>query len=151
MDERLNAWTRDEPWVFGVELGLLVLAPESFARARLRDLELIGSAKTYVEARRLQLQTTHAPGTDEEWNETPDSEPYDPAAFEDWPPRLATAALDHWPEDLEDIGEERDAFPGNPVLGVDPAQEAQIVAALTKCGYRIRRDDELLAELELYL
>ncbi len=52
---------------------------------------------------------------------------------------------------LEDIGEELDAFPRAPELGLNPAQEAQIVATLTEHGYPVRRDDEFFATLECYL
>jgi len=38
-----------------------------------------------------------------------------------------------------------------PELGLNPAQEAQIVATLTEHGYRVRRDDEFFATLECYL
>ncbi len=42
----------------------------------------------------------------------------------DWPPPAATIPLDELPDDLVDIGEERDRFAGSPILYMHPATEA---------------------------
>lgn len=91
------------------------------------------------------------PGLDE--NETDDipadEEPFNVAltnAYEngDWPPLAATIALNELPEDLDDIGQQVEHFPGSPSLRIDPAIEEELVRELHQRGYGVRRDDDLL-------
>jgi hypothetical protein len=88
---------------------------------------------------------------DDDYDEVPaDEEPYDVALTNEcqdgnWPPPVATVALDYLPEDLDDIGEEQDHFPGFPGMYIDPASEADLVEALTGRGYVVRRDDDLIS------
>ncbi len=150
MSAEEGPWTSAEPWVYGAEPGGLVFVPERIGRSRLNDFESVMTAGTYGDARQLKLVTLWLPGV-EEGDEQDDADPYDPNQFDDWPPRLATYALDHWPDDLGDIGEERDSFPSAPRLFIDEDDEDQVVTALRDRGYRVRRDDDLFARTQRHL
>jgi hypothetical protein len=67
------------------------------------------------------------PGLDEDdYDEIPDDEdPYDATHTNEcqdgnWPAPTATIALDALPEDLDDIGEQVEHFPGFPTLYIHP-------------------------------
>lgn len=124
----------------------LVVLPEEVAQQVLRDVERISRARTLGEARQLEpeLEYLSLPlGDDDE----DDAVPYDPSAFEDFPPRLGTIALDALPDEL-DIGEEVDCFPSNPYLYIDPADEGRLLELARSEGYSIRRDDHLIGCLD---
>jgi len=53
-------------------------------------------------------------------------------------------ALDALPEDLEDIGERVENLPNFPTLYIDPATETELVETLTRPGYDVLRNDELI-------
>jgi len=140
--------------VYGIVNDNLVLLPEGVANAYAADHERIWALTTYGEARRFEPQGLNvAPGLWEDEDEPlADDHPYDAALTNEcqdgnWPPPAATIALDHLPDDLEDIGEERDRFPGFPILYIDPTTEADLVETLRQRGYEVRRDDKLIRSI----
>jgi hypothetical protein len=137
--------------VYGIVNENLVVLPEDVAKAVASDLEAIRQLTTYGDARRFEPQFLLVPGLDDgDYDEVPaDEDLYDVTLTNDyldsnWPPPAATIALDYLPDDLEDIGEQTEHFPGFPALYIDPAAEADLVVALTRLGYDVRRDDELI-------
>ena len=141
--------------VFGMVNDNLVLLPEEVAKAFAADHEAIWSLKTYGEARRFQPQSLNGvPGLDEgDYDDIPaDEDPYDAALTNeylngDWPPPAATIALDGLPEDLDDIGQQIEHFPGFPILYIDPATKAGLVRVLNQRGYEVLRDDVLISRI----
>ncbi len=86
--------------------------------------------------------------SNEERDEHEDSEPYDPSEYDTWPIPVATWALDVMPEGLE-IGEQQEeGLLSLPTLVIDPASEAEVLAQVTRLGFTIRRDDDLIRALE---
>lgn len=86
--------------------------------------------------------------SNEERDEHEDSEPYDPSEYDTWPIPVATWALDVMPEGLE-IGEQQEeGLLSLPTLVIDPAIEAEVLAQVTRLGFTIRRDDDLIRALE---
>ena len=145
---------RNKTLVYGILTDNLVILPEDLAQAVAADLESIGQLTTYGDARRLVPRFLMVPGLDEDdYDEVPaDGDPYDAALTNecvngDWPPSGATIALDYLSDDLDDIGEERDHFPGFPTLYIDPSTEGDLVQTLERRGYNVRRDDELMERL----
>lgn len=137
-------------WVYGEEYGSLVFLDEEDAQAWTAELEAISRVSTYGEARALALRGMSLPGMDDEDDveEHPDADLYDLSEYEDWPGRAATLALDAWPEDLDDIGEEMDDLGGVPYLFIDPIDEETVVATLRERGYIVRRDDSLFERMQ---
>jgi hypothetical protein len=137
-------------WVYGEEYGSLVFLDEEDAQAWTAEVEAISRVSTYGEARALALRGMSPPGIDDEDDveEHPDGDPYDPSDFDDWPGRAATLALDAWPEDLDDIGEQIEDLGGAPYLHIDPDDEATVVAELRELGYIVRRDDNLFERMQ---
>jgi hypothetical protein len=140
--------------VYGIVNENLVLLPEVVAKAVAEDLEAVWQLTTYGDARRFEPQFLLVPGLDEDdYDEVPsDGDAYDLTLTNDyldsnWPPPAATIALDYLPDDLEDIGEQKEHFANFPTLYVDPATEADLVEDLTRLGYDVRRDDELISGL----
>ena len=120
------------------------------------DLQAIRSLKTYGEARRFSGQVLELPGlSDEDEDEDerpPDDAMYDLAAMSevddgDWLPRAAGLALDYLPEELDDIGEQRERFPSSPYLYINPASEHELKAKCDERGFVLRRDDDLIGLL----
>lgn len=151
--ESKEEWTTTEPWVYGVVYGSLVFAPERVAVALAEDIELGLSAETVGQARAvsesLQISWIWLPDEDDE---VEDDESYDVTIIEDYPPRLATYALDHWSDwedDLDDLADVLDGFPGVPTLQIDPQQQETAVERLTSLGYQLRLDQGLLSRTEI--
>ena len=135
--------------------GSLVFLPEDIVQALERDYDTIRAITTLREARDTTLEVLDLPQLDDDDYEDPpdESDPYDPwetnlAVNGEWPPRLATFALELMPDDLDDIGEEEDHFPTLPVLHIDPATEQAVVAIVRQRGYEVQRDDQRLRELD---
>jgi hypothetical protein len=155
-DNGESATMSETSFVYGEELGSLVFLPEELAQDLATGLETISMLRTYGEARALELSAVWAPGLDDDDDEEhPDDDPYDArqtAGFlsGEWPGRASTSALDHWPEDLDDVGEETDPLGGTPYLFIDPADEATVVATISERGYRVRRDDRLFERMQLF-
>ena len=141
--------------VYGIIDDNLVLLPEDVALAYASDHGQIWRLGTFGEARRSVPQGLNvAPGLDEDdYDEVPaDDDPYDATTtgeFQDgiWPSSAATIALGALPDDLDDIGEERDRFPNAPILYIDPSTEVDLVETLRLRGYEVRRDDELIGRI----
>jgi hypothetical protein len=162
--------------VYGIVGGHnLVLLPEEVAEAVAEDLAAIAGVRTYGDASRLQLRVLSLPGLDDEQfydgevaaldeDEVADlrlegmhfeDDPYDAWAISEcqdgeWSPRAATLALDHLPEDLDDIGEQIEHFPMSPILQIEPSVEERLVELLRARGYVVRRDDALIARIDPY-
>jgi hypothetical protein len=144
-----------EPLVHGIVNDNLVLMPEDVANAVAEDLLAIMHLTTYGDARRFEPQFLLVPGLDHDgYDELPADEVlYDVTSTNDcqdsnWPPPAATIALDHLPDDLDDIGEQIEHFPNFPTLYIDPATEADLVEDLTRLGYAVRRDDDLIKRVD---
>jgi len=129
--------------------------PEDTANAFAAEHQAIWSLSTYGDARRFHPQSLNGvPGLDHDrYDDIPaDEDPYDVGVtieYEngDWPPPAATIALDELPDDLEDVGEQIEHFPGFPTLYIDPATETDLVRVLNQRGYEVRRDDKLIKRL----
>ncbi|HEY0688189.1 MAG TPA: hypothetical protein VGD71_04040 [Kribbella sp.] len=136
--------------MYGEEYGSLVFLDEPRAQAWTAELEAISRVSTFGEARALAVHGMWLPGIydEDDVEEHPDAEPYDPSDFDDWPGRAATLALDSWPEDLGDIGEQIDHRASVSYLYIDPAEEATVVATLRERGYIVRRDDSLFERMQ---
>jgi hypothetical protein len=142
--------------VYGIVSDNLVLLPEDVANAYAADHQHIWALTTYGDARRFEPRGINAaPGLvdDDDYDEVPDDDdPYDADSTDeylngDWPPSAATIALDVLPEDLSDVGEERDHVPNAPTLYIDPATEADLVETLRLRGYEVWRNDELIERI----
>ena len=151
MSSTVNDPTSKATLVYGITDENLVLLPEEVALAVASDLAEIGLLKTYGEARRFEPKFLWVPGLDEDdpEDQPDDDDPYDAGATNecengDWPPAAATIALDVFDDELEDIGEQREHFPGSPTLFIDPSSEDSTVQELRRRGYEVRRDDELM-------
>jgi hypothetical protein len=138
--------------VYGILDENLVLLPVAVATAVAEDLESILALRTYGDARRFEPQYLMVPGLDEnDYDEMPDDgDPYHATLTNEcqdgnWPAPAATLALDALPEDLDDIGAQVEQFPHFPTLYIDPATEADLLETLTRRGYDVRRDDELVS------
>src|SRR4051794_5846228 len=112
-DKGKPATMSETSFVYGEELGSLVFLPGDLAQDLATGLEAISMLRTYGEARALALSAVWAPGLDDDDEEHPDDDPYDArqtAGFlsGEWSGRASTSALDRWPEDLDDVGEETD-------------------------------------------
>ncbi len=147
----MNSDEQNEAFVYGVLDDNLVLIPEEVAQAVASDVQGIRRLRNYREARRFEPQLLMVPGLDDDdYDEVPeDEDPYDLALTSEcqegnWPPPIATFALDYLPDDL-DIGVQREHFPGFPTLYIDPASEADVVETLRGRGYVARRDDHLIS------
>lgn len=141
--------------VYGIPDDNLILLPEGVAMAMAGDLENIAVLKTYGEARRLETQLLMVPGLDVDDEIPADGDPYDYSATIEvqdgsWPPRVATVALDHLPDDLDDIGEEKEDLISSPILYINPAVEWELVQTLQLRAYEVRRDDDLIRGLDPY-
>ena len=141
--------------VYGIVNDNLILLPEEVALDYAADHQHIWALTTYGDARHFEPHgINRPPGLDEDdYDEVPaDGDPYDSDSTDeylngDWPPSAATIALDELPDDLDDIGEERDRFPGSPILFIDPATEVDLFQILRNRGYEVRRDDELIERI----
>jgi hypothetical protein len=141
--------------VYGILNDNLILLPEAVALAYAADHEAIWALTTYGVARRFEpLGINRPPGLDEDdYDDVPvDEDAYDAASTNEvlddsWPPSAATIALDELPDDLSDVGEERDHFPNAPTLYIDPATEADLVETLRRRGYEVHRDDALIGRI----
>lgn len=138
--------------VYGVVNDNLILLPEDVAKAYVHDHEAIWALGTCGDARRFEPLGINPPPGLEEHDDVGADAPYDASVtneFEDgtWPPSAATIALDALPEDLADVGEELDRFPGSPILYIDPATEEDLVETLRLRDYVVRRDDELIGRI----
>jgi len=135
--------------VYGVLEDNLVLLPESFALALAADYRTLESVRTYGDARAAVMTHLELPGaSDEERDEHEDSEPYNPSEHDSWPIPVATWALDVLPEELE-IGEQQEeGLMGLPTLVIDPGSEAEVLAQVTRLGFTIRRDGDLIRALD---
>lgn len=146
----------DRDLVYGEENGSLVFLPERIANETADDLDQIRMLRTYGEARALVTRAVWIPGIDiDEPDDPPDEDAYDAAATAahqdgDWPASAATIALDELPEDLEDLGEQRDNMAQLPRLYIDPQTEAEVLQYVRSLGYRARRDDSLFARLNQF-
>lgn len=142
-----STWSRDEPWVYGEELGSLVFAPARVVWSYVHDVELARSLRTIraLKQHRGELQLLWLAPADEDVDELEleDDEPYVWFEASDEYPRLATLALDNWPQDLEDIGSETGDMITVPALHIEPASETEIVATFRERGYEVRRNDEV--------
>jgi len=154
MRERTLQVATTERLGYGILNENLVLLPEDVARGAAKEIENIFRLRTFGEARRFEPQYVDVPGLDDdEYDEPPDDEDiYDVTLTsvylgEDWPPPAATFPLDDLPDDLDDIGEQIEHFPGYPTLYIDRATERDLVETLRRRGYDIRRDDELIGRL----
>ncbi len=145
------------PLVYGIKGDDLILLPETIAAAYAGDHRSIFGLRTYGDARRFKPKGMNpAPGLDEEEldeDDVPDdSDPYDATStpeYEngDWPPSVATISLSCLPEDLSDVGQEKEQFPNSPILHIDPATEAELIKTLVRRGYTVRRDDDLISSI----
>jgi hypothetical protein len=147
---RVTETSENKRLVYGIVNDNLVLLLEKVAEAYADDRQAIWALTTYGDARRFEPQgINRPPGLDEDdYDEVPDDDdPYDANSDGDWPPSAATIALDMLPDDLSDIGEERDHFPNAPTLYIDPATEAELVETLRRRGYEVWRDDELIERI----
>jgi hypothetical protein len=140
--------------VYGIRADNLVLLPENLAKAISEDRQSIWQLRTFGDARRFEPKFLIVPGLDEDdYDEVPlDEDPYDATltnAYQngDWPPGATTIALDYLPEDLDDIGEQKEHFPGFPTLYIDPATERDLVETLEQRSYSVRRDDDLIERI----
>jgi len=134
---------------YGVLYDNVVLLPTSFALALAADYRTLESVRTYGDARAAVMTHLELPGTSEdELDDYEDSDPYDPSEHEGWPTQAATWALDVLPADLEELGEQEEGLMGDPPLVINPATEAEVVAQVTRLGFTIRRDDDLISALE---
>ena len=113
-----SAWSRDEPWVYGEELGSLVFAPAHVVRSYVHDIELAKSLRTIgaLKQHRDELELLWLAPDDENIEEdlVDDDEPYVWYEASDKYPRLATLALHNWPEDLQ--GDAQSRFPSSGVV-----------------------------------
>jgi hypothetical protein len=108
--------------------------------------------ETYGAARRLEPQLLLVPGLLEDEDEPfDDGHPYDAAETNEcqdgnWPPLAATFALDYLPDDLDDLGEQRDRFPGFSILYIDPIETelTELTESLRRRGHAVRRNDTLI-------
>jgi hypothetical protein len=137
--------------VYGEELGSLVFLPEHVASESAEDLDQIRMLRTYGEARAFIARRVWVPGL-EDPDEHSDEDAYEVSRTPecqggDWPALAATIALDDLPDDLEDLGEQRDSMGSVPRLFIDPATEAEVLKYVRSIGYTARRDDLLLARV----
>jgi hypothetical protein len=143
--------------VYGIVNENLVLLPEDVAQAVAEDLEAIGQFTTYGEARRFEPLYLGVPGLDDDDFEevAADGDLYVVTATNeyqngDWPPPVATVALENLPDDIQDIGEEVERFPSSPTLYIDPTSESHLLEDLRQRGYSVRRDDGLIQRIGSY-
>lgn len=137
--------------VYGIADDNLILLPADFARELAADYRTRDTVATFGDARSAVMTQLELPGVsdeDTEESEREDSEPYDPSEFDDWPTPLAAWALDVLPEELEDVGEQYEGLMLAPTLKIDPAREADVVAEITRLGFAITRDDDLISSLD---
>jgi hypothetical protein len=137
--------------VYGEELGSLVFLPEHVARETAEELDRIRMFRTYGEARAFTARRVWVPGLADP-DEHSDEDAYDVSATPecqggDWPPLSATIALDDLPDDLEDVGEQRDSMGWVPRLFIDPVTEREVLRYVRSLGYTTHRDDSLFARL----
>ena len=137
--------------VYGEELGSLVFLPEHVARETAGELDRIRMFRTYGEARAFTARRIWVPGLDDP-DEHSDEDAYDVSATPEcqggeWPPLSATMALDVLPDDLEDVGEQRDSMGSVPRLFIDPVSEGEVLRYVRSLGYTAHRDDSLFARL----
>ena len=141
--------------VYGVLDNNLVLLPEDVANDYALDHEAIWALRTYGDARRFQPRGVNRPPglDDDDYDVVPDDEdPYDvtltgECLSGDWPPSAATIALDHLPDDLDDLVVEVEHLMSPPSLELVSMSESDLVELLRQRGYRVRRDDELIARI----
>ena len=63
----------------------------------------------------------------------------------DWPEWPAQEMLDWMPKDIQErFGSIGNSMVSGPSLGIDPASESEVVAALEEAGYIRIRDDDLI-------
>jgi len=135
--------------VYGVLEDNPVLLPESFALALAADYRTLESVRTYGDARAAVMTQLELPdASDEERDEHEASEPYNPSEYDTWSTAVATWALDVLPEELEIGEQEEEGLMGLPTLVIDPASEAEVLAQVTRLGFTIRRDDDLIRALD---
>jgi len=137
--------------VYGVLDDNLIMLPTAFAVALAADYRTLESVRTYGDARAAVMTHLELPGTsedEEDLDDHEDSECYEPSEYETWPTNSATWALDVLPGELEELGEQVEGLMGDPRLVIDPATEAEVVAEVTRLGFTIRRDDDLIRELD---
>jgi len=136
--------------VYGVLNDNLILLPTAFAVALAADYRTLESVRTYGDARAAVMSHLWLPGAsedEEDLDDYEDSERYEPSEYETWPTNIATWALDVLPDDLQ-IGKQVEGLMSNPRLVIDPATETEVVAEVARLGFTIRRDDELIRELD---
>ena len=142
---------KERSLVYGEELGSLVFLPEHVAIETAEELDQIRMLRTYGDARAFTARRIWVPGLDDD-DEHSDEDAYDVSAtpeFQggDWPPLSATIALDDLPDDLEDVGEQRDSMGSVPRLFIDPVTEGEVLRYVRSLGYTAHRDDSLFARL----
>jgi hypothetical protein len=117
------------------------VVPEEALRKHFDHVERVLAAKTQGEAR-----AADAPAVEDDF---PDDAPYDVRETGliddgDWPDSAGTLALRTLPDDVRDLGRVEHSAIGQEWLEFDSSREAEIVAAIRRAGYQIRRDDELV-------
>lgn len=137
--------------VYGEERGSLVFLPEQLANQSADELDRIRMLRSYGAARGFTVRHTWIPGLDDP-DEHSDEDAYDASATSEcqageWPPLSATMALDNLPDDLEDLGEQRDYMGSVPRLFIDPRIEAEVLRYVRSLGYTAHRNDSLFARL----
>ncbi len=137
--------------VYGVLDDNLIMLPTAFAVALATDYRTLESVRTYGDARAAVMTHLSLPGTSEDEEDLDDhenSERYEPSEYETWPTNSATWALDVLPGELEELGDQVEGLMGEPRLVIDAATEAEVVAEVTGLGFTIRRDDDLIGQLD---
>lgn len=137
--------------VYGILDDNLILLPADFARELAADYRTLDAARTYGDARAAVLTQLELPGTSAQALEESgheDSDLYDPSELDDWPTPIATWALDVLPDELEDVGEQYEGMMVDPILMIDPSGEANVVTEVTRLGFAITRDDDLISSLD---
>ncbi len=83
-----------------------------------------------------------------------DDEPYDPMAMAlsdpelEWPPQAYTLAFYALPEAVLRLGSISDGTAAVPSFSVEADRESTVIAAIRRLGYRIERDDDLVAKVD---
>jgi hypothetical protein len=130
-------------------------ADDETAVAEAREIVAIGAARTFGEARRVEVRhVAFNPADPEHADGEADGEPFDISQVGsviegDWPPMVASRALELLPEDIQqEFGTIGDTTLNGDLLEIRESVEQEIVAALRERGYRVRRDDELVNTLD---
>ncbi|BBH71853.1 hypothetical protein ACTI_85380 [Actinoplanes sp. OR16] len=132
----------------------LAFADDGTAAEEAREIEAIAAARTYGEARQIEVRHVSYNPAGWDYTDAEDDEPFDinkvgAVQDGDWPPMMASRAMRLLPEDLlKQFGTMADTTLNGPYMEIPLDREEAIVAALRERGHEVRRDDALINTLD---